>query len=1232
MGKMKRFLATLLVATMLIGNNGISYAAEIPGGTDEVAQETEVVEAEAESEAETDVAAESDQEEAQDASVENSASDSEQEETEAVEEDAQEVKEEAVEEPASEDEQTTEAAKDESEEEPASQSDGQDADDAAEEGRTEVSDTAETVEPAAPEEEETFEAGELVYPGEDYGKDYTVSLSYDADAKIPAGAELRVREIEKDTDEYNSYLESTQSAVEKGVADARFFDITIVAKKDGEEVEVQPQAQVRVNISYKEAIEVAAEDNGEIQAIHFDEEKEEPDVLDVETDDNEEVSEVEFKAESFSVYGVVYTVDFTYDGYTFSIPGEGSILLSALAEQLNLAEKNFALENVKDVTFSNNELLKIEKQDGGDWLLTSLKAFTSEETLTILMADGSKFLIVVTDAQGNSYDVVINFTNKEGTAQVTPDLTGQYSFVKAGLYDDDGNRIGYVFKRVDITSSSTTVNLDSFKLDNGSQITYAAAKQSGYYVDGIRLAHTTNQWDNPDNLNYSQYEQKINDANDPLTEGDYDAYTFVSNRRDADDPKQATRNTITIREADPVIYKVKVDCGDEPLKAPKGTDIYALVKIEYQSGALGWGIGKVAFTEGESTTEVTIENWFIQMQSWIQNYTPVDDIRISRHESKVSVALAAVPSGTTITSPADLANNTVAEGGPVQTHKVESYPSIPRDYDPTGITPPQRTIEKSDDSTVITDIVYLTKNNDKLDDTSLENLLTKYNVITLCPNDSNPETQEWSDGNEWGDGDYMDGNHTIGGILVRGDLIAYAQFTNIGTGVAATSPSAVGGLLPDTGVQIIGQGHPGKHFDFYVGDDNAIVGKTINGKTKDYNQYGDTVVNPDFVNWDQLQSFIISQSEAMLANSTRTVDVADDQTVVVMAGEHVTFNYTGDGTKVKVIIARDPSKTPDWDTAPGTIISISNSGTAKIPQLWMSDHADGSQPYEPQSSTGDKENAGGLSAVFNFPNATEVSLSVKNTEYGHVIAPRSFLTMDYQYNGCLIANAVKTGGDAEGHMWPYRGGKLVPSTVGLVVHKTVNGEEPTAEQVYTFKLDELQKGAWSNIQSKQNNRGEITFDEILYAAEATHWYLLYEDTTGVSGEPDTTWYVLKVVVTAHIVGEDTEYEQETTAYRVTDKDDLLLENGDVNTAAITEVGEGSKKGDPENITFVNEENGSLKVTKTFAGNTEKLKNEEKNKISFTVSGPEWSTPQTFQLPIRWEQTERRRPEQKRQRQ
>ena len=130
------------------------------------------------------------------------------------------------------------------------------------------------------------------------------------------------------------------------------------------------------------------------------------------------MSEIQFDAESFSVYGVLYTVDFTYDGYTFSIPGEGTILLSALAEQLKLAEKGFAIENVKDVTFSNNELLKIEKQDG-DWLLTSLKPFLTEETLTIVMADGAtKFIIKVTDAQGDALAVTINAYDYDDTTPV----------------------------------------------------------------------------------------------------------------------------------------------------------------------------------------------------------------------------------------------------------------------------------------------------------------------------------------------------------------------------------------------------------------------------------------------------------------------------------------------------------------------------------------------------------------------------------------------------------------------------------------------------------------------------------------------------------------------------------------------------------------------------------------------------------------------------------------------
>ena len=46
--------------------------------------------------------------------------------------------------------------------------------------------------------------------------------------------------------------------------------------------------------------------------------------------------------------------------------------------------------------------------------------------------------------------------------------------------------------------------------------------------------------------------------------------------------------------------------------------------------------------------------------------------------------------------------------------------------------------------------------------------------------------------------------------------------------------------------------------------------------------------------------------------------------------------------------------------------------------------------------------------------------------------------------------------------------------------------------------------------------------------------------------------------------------------------------------------------------FTNTKNkGGLTITKTFAGNTDKLTEDDKNAISFTVTGPEWDEPQTF---------------------
>ena len=127
-----------------------------------------------------------------------------------------------------------------------------------------------------------------------------------------------------------------------------------------------------MNISYKDAIDVA--EGGEVTAVHFEDGSHKADVIDADTGGGSKVDEITFDADSFSVYGVLYSVDFTYEGYKYSMEGEDSILLSELAERLELYEKDydkaFSVKNVSSVSFTDNDLLKVEKQADGDWLLT----------------------------------------------------------------------------------------------------------------------------------------------------------------------------------------------------------------------------------------------------------------------------------------------------------------------------------------------------------------------------------------------------------------------------------------------------------------------------------------------------------------------------------------------------------------------------------------------------------------------------------------------------------------------------------------------------------------------------------------------------------------------------------------------------------------------------------------------------------------------------------------------
>jgi len=155
-----------------------------------------------------------------------------------------------------------------------------------------------------------------------------------------------------------------------------------------------------------------------------------------------EDNELLFDADSFSVYAIVYTVDFHWevDGqmYDYSIQGGETLSLKKLLTILGIVSEEEAQEFVDDIStveFTNPELIHVEKVEEDitagalkeklklepeyssslteeklaemdavqltavDWALISLKAFDTEEWLKITLDDGEVVLIKVTDAR-----------------------------------------------------------------------------------------------------------------------------------------------------------------------------------------------------------------------------------------------------------------------------------------------------------------------------------------------------------------------------------------------------------------------------------------------------------------------------------------------------------------------------------------------------------------------------------------------------------------------------------------------------------------------------------------------------------------------------------------------------------------------------------------------------------------------------------------------------------------
>ena len=220
------------------------------------------------------------------------------------------------------------------------------------------------------------------------GKGYHITLTGGAKACIPQDAKLSVREIRENSRDYDGYVSDAEKQLdvnEGAVSYARFFDITII---DAKGWEIQPKEAVDVKIvldDLQDNIDESAE--AAPQVVHFGEEENET----VEAEQTGD--EVSFSAEGFSVYGVVYTVDFHWevDGkiYQFSLPGGGFVSLTDLVEVLGITDDTNPAENGAETDAAemqdSNGMLDVMASDAAKKFVTDVDSveFSSPELVWV---------------------------------------------------------------------------------------------------------------------------------------------------------------------------------------------------------------------------------------------------------------------------------------------------------------------------------------------------------------------------------------------------------------------------------------------------------------------------------------------------------------------------------------------------------------------------------------------------------------------------------------------------------------------------------------------------------------------------------------------------------------------------------------------------------------------------------------------------------------------------------
>lgn len=262
------------------------------------------------------------------------------------------------------------------------------------------------------------------------GIDYKVKVTFGKEAGIPETALLDVREIPRDSEEYNTYYQQSLDALTKTddssvtapeVSFARFFDISFLV--DGAVVE--PTDSVDIRISYDESFSVSEDENGMV--VHFADDGTEVFEANTNNDETELADTFEFTQSSFSVSGTLVVaetraatntankVNFdTLDGtgsteyIIYTQIGNAYYALSAPASGKKGAMVALTVSNDGTITWSGNAAVR--------WTFVE----TAKDTYDITCENG-RYLHAFYN--GNGSDIGVIGTNSKG-ATLVPKGTG----------------------------------------------------------------------------------------------------------------------------------------------------------------------------------------------------------------------------------------------------------------------------------------------------------------------------------------------------------------------------------------------------------------------------------------------------------------------------------------------------------------------------------------------------------------------------------------------------------------------------------------------------------------------------------------------------------------------------------------------------------------------------------------------------------------------------------------